>query len=444
MFADSPTMIFLAEGPTFQWFDRFMPPSRAPLSVHGMSELVQPSSTLVDTDRFASLLISWIAPAAALVAVALGLFLIVQPYPGTGNFLPFAIFALGLGALAVCVSISREGYRSETTVPARSTTAAPIPSPGPAVVKGVSPAQRRLGESIGRGSGSEWRVLSDPLSPGDETWLGWLPRERRRLGAEAATLASGVVRSPGRAGNLVAFPVRDYYGTVPNRRGLAPRADAWVASAARRTAQSANRRSTVPAVPLGPIGEWPSGSGRASPYSVEELDRMFPPVSNERPLFLSEAPQRVGRAGRARDEFVSESYPPNPSEPIEPPAGMPDSQGDGTGSAREVNAVLATDRALDSQLLELSLEAANPIPPHLRTSGPIDRFDGAPVGRRRHGSSVARSVCASCSKVVMNLHMSGPCPKCLRPVCDECLRESFVTQRRGWCLDCSAPASTAS
>jgi len=407
-----------------------------------MNALVRPSSALVD-DRFTALLGSWIAPATALVAVGLGLFLIIQPYPGTTNFLPFAMFAVGLAALSVCVSIRREGVRGESP-PARPPASAP-PGAGspPRAPRVISPARRRLSDSIARGSGSEWRVLSDPTSPGDETWLGWLPRERRRLGSEENTLASNVVRSPGRAGNLVAFPVRDYYGTVPPNRGFLPHSAPWAAAGKDAASRHRDRGSVTPPVALGPIGEWPSGSGRTSPYSVEELDRMFPPVSEERPLFLSQAPQKVGRAGRpwAQDALEPPSRSP---EGLEDARSASDAPAERSESTAVDDVVLGGDRALNPRLLELSLEAANPVPPHLRATGPIDRSENGTAGRGRHVPSPPRSVCASCSKVVMNLRMSGPCPKCLRPVCDECLRESIVARGRGWCLDCSTVAATAS
>jgi len=103
-----------------------------------------------------------------------------------------------------------------------------------------------------------------------------------------------------------------------------------------------------------------------------------------------------------------------------------------------------TETPLDRRPSELSREAANPVPPHLRAAGPLDRFGPRPARPGGKDTSTARSVCASCSKVVVNLRMSGPCPRCLRPVCTDCLREAFVTQGHGWCLDCSTAVAAAS
>ena len=98
----------------------------------------------------------------------------------------------------------------------------------------------------------------------------------------------------------------------------------------------------------------------------------------------------------------------------------------------------------DRRSAELTLEAANPVPPHLRAAGPLIRGETRPGMRSARRPAVSRSVCASCSKVVVDLRMSGPCPKCLRPVCGDCLREALVTQGHGWCLDCAAAAAAAS
>lgn len=86
---------------------------------------------------------------------------------------------------------------------------------------------------------------------------------------------------------------------------------------------------------------------------------------------------------------------------------------------------------------ELRLEAANPTPPHLRPVGAFLRCEPQTIARPGKRTFAPRSVCASCSRVVIDLHLSGPCPKCLRPLCDVCLREALATQGHGWCLDCS-------
>lgn len=432
---------------TFQCFDRFIPSGPATPFVHGMATVARAFSTMVDSVRFVSLL-RWITPVTALLALALGLFLMAQPYSGAESILPYVMFAVGLGSLSVCVSIRWEERRSEPARTAPLSAAAPeslsspVVSNAPVVSSGTLPSPRG-GSGSGKPYGSEWRVLSDPMGPGDETWLGWLPRERRRLGAEGATLASGVVPSPGRAGNLVAFPVRDYRGAIPAGRGSAVRPDYGVAAAG-GAPNDAGLGSSAESLPPEPIGEWPTGSGRASPYSVEELDRMFPPAPDERSRFLADAPQRVGGLAPPRAEAVTESPPQDAPEPVGSPSGGIEQPAQKGGSARGADGVAGGTRAFDLPLPNLAVEAANPIPPHLRTAGPIDRFGGVPGGGRRHGPPAPRSVCASCSKVVLNFRMSGPCPKCLRPVCDDCLRESFVNHGRGWCLDCSQLTSTAS
>ena len=379
--------------------------------------------------------------AVALVSVALGLTLLVLPIPRALTVVPVALFAIALATLGVVLAASRgrsigdpsRGHRESSEPPASADVALPAAEKSPPKVaeRSVRPASSR---------GSSWRVLSSSANPGDETWLSWLPRERRRLYAEPGSVAPGVVTSPGKAGNLVAFPVRDYYGgaLLPAVRGP---------------------RTTLPtpAKERGLIGDEHLPrltSPHASPFSEEELDRMFPPEGRRRgPVFLPDAPDRIGggaswaksaiptpiassEAGRLladvslspapADDLLLDETRPSPLEGLS-------HKGEGE---RETEIDLTTDE-------RLSREAANPVPPHLRASGPLLRFEPSRPARGTKSSATPRSVCASCSKVVVNLRMSGPCPKCLRPICNECLREAFVTHGHGWCVDCSSAVAAS-
>jgi hypothetical protein len=287
------------------------------------------------------------------------------------------------------------------------------------------------------GKGSSWRILSAAADPGDETWLSWLPRERRRLVPEEGSVPPGVVTSPGRAGNLVAFPVRDYYGGAlpPTVRGS---------------------RMSLPAGPRekGLVGDehLPRlSSSHASPFSEEELDRMFPPEGRRGAVFLSTAPNRIGgaspwakpvhavgssasRTGGVSADVMLSTTPAEDTVLEERAPSLPVRRSRNDENEREASMGVDTE--------DLGREAANPVPPHLRAAGPLIRSDSAQPFRAGKNTAGARSVCASCSKVVVNLRMSGPCPKCLRPICNECLREAFVAHGHGWCLDCSSTAAS--
>jgi len=391
--------------------------------------------------------------AVALAALALGLVLLLLPGIRLAPEIPPFLFAVALAMLILTLLLSRDGrsYPSsvgsaeatdavrETRPAVSSSAASPTPTP---------PPRNRVGVP---GRGSAWRILSSPTEPGDETWLSWLPRESRRLGPEAASLAPGVLSSPGRAGNLVAFPVRDYFG------GALPPA----------------RRGTLSSVPprakeRGIVGDehLPAlSSSRASPFSEAELDRMFPPAGRRGPVFLDDVPDRIGGSSpwthsggslRRRSLSIGDETSDLAGSRLDPDVGedialaAPQSRGRGAESSK---ASSSSDSPGDSarnlehesatNLTELRHEAANPVPPHLRASGTLLRFEPSPRSGAAKGSSAPRSVCASCSNVVVDLRLSGPCPKCLRPLCQDCLREALVTVGHGWCTDCAQAASAS-
>ncbi|HXQ78704.1 MAG: hypothetical protein WB788_06065 [Thermoplasmata archaeon] len=187
---------------------------------------------------------------------------------------------------------------------------------------------------------------------------------------------------------------------------------------------------------------------------------MFPPTAGGRTLFLSDVPDKIGVAkalpkvpNSSADTGLGTAEPapsilgPAPSLDHEAGAQTPEArrEPDGTDSAflaessgpslaRFSEALHGPPDPADS----LFLEAVNPVPPHLRGVGSPLRLGERGPNRSRRENATPKSVCASCSKVVVTLRMSGPCPKCLRPICNECLREAFVTHGQGWCIDCSS------
>lgn len=185
---------------------------------------------------------------------------------------------------------------------------------------------------------------------------------------------------------------------------------------------------------------------------------MFPSVPGRRPVLLDDAPQRIGGGSFLRREPTARE------ESSVRPGGTLPSLGSRTSTfEREPDSFARSDRSDEAPeediVVQLSTtterpaaregasrpsstsddlfrEAANPVPPHLRAAGPLLRFEPAKPVARSGSSPTSRSVCASCSKVVVSLRMSGPCPKCMRPICNDCLRDAFVTHGHGWCVDC--------
>jgi hypothetical protein len=412
------------------------------------------------SDRLTNLSHRFLLPAAALTSLFLGLALLLDPLTTVGDYAPFALFAAGLGALATLTSM----YQWWNPTPPRAesnlgaVTSLPPAPPSASVAPGSMDRPRR---STINGRGAEWRVLSVPPTPGNG--LSWLIHGHGRPGPEAAGSAPGVVHSPGKSGNLVWFPVRNYlHGVRPATR----------ATDDDRSTRRANTSPSIPPAgdpPGSPTTPWggvhtPSSPARvARPLSDEELDRMFPPATIRRPYMLPDAPEKVGGLSSwARVMDPDDDAPARTDESASPTGSLsPTAEGDGDPDrdyvpfadervdGPRVPDSTATSRsgsfkAVSRQVAEstdLFLEAANPVPPHLRSAGVHAQIEAHRPTRRSMSFAGQRSVCASCSKVVVDLRMSGPCPNCLRPICNDCLRESLATRGHGWCVDCSAAHS---
>jgi len=401
----------------------------------------------------------WFLPSAAVAALGFGGVLLSDPSAGVGRFAPYALLAIGAAALASTVAfwLWRTTIRSlprpleVPDPPIAAALSVPSPTPQPAV---TGPRTR-----VASHAGSEWRVLSAPTKPGDEIWLSWLPRETRRLGAEVLGLASGGVFAASRPGSLVAVPVQGRAGTVDPAHSTGG-AQLSGATVALHHSGTSDKGEEFPRPSLGPAQSGPSyRRSRPGPFTEEDLDRMFPPSSERRSVFLSDAPARVGIQPLSRSVGDSSFGPPagrDLSLPAdEPPLAEVDSEagGDviGSGVDDEItelsrllkSAVPANPKRRDSPEGidpaggEIYLEATNPIPPHLRLIDSRSRSEGGRPGLGPGSRAESKSVCASCSKVVVNLRMSGPCPRCLRPICTDCLRESMAAHGQGRCIDCS-------
>lgn len=395
-------------------------------------------------------------PLAALSSLVLGGVLLLHPSKPLGPYAPFVLVAIGLASLAT--SSGLQFHLPRGPAPALGPSRAVVPDvsrPHPESTQGpLLPSIRR--RSFSPNPGSDWRVLAAPASPGDETWLSWLPRESRRLGAAGGLSGSRTGYSPVQPGSLVAFPVQRLNTNI--------QVDSMPGAFARSTrvpgspqVPTDKPRSNPDFSPTKGVAPEPPGRGsKKPPFSEDELDSMFPPGSEQRPAFLPKAPQRVGVRGSRPSESqpragpsIPTARPTNHSVPeVEMDSARPsvDSGQDWeplpvtldpkpvpTASARS----LETTREPEPVGSEISLEAANPVPPHLRSAGFRSAIETLPSGRRTPDLPGSKSVCASCSKVVVNLRMSGPCPKCLRPICTDCLREALVSHGHGWCIDCS-------
>jgi hypothetical protein len=423
-------------------------------------------------DRLLDAAYRWCLPAAGIVSALVGLGLLVLGGVSLGSETSLALFLTGWGAAAVLFSLSwRMTSPRVTTGPMaapRPTSApmavAPTRSGGPSLAFGnhISPAFARRG--------SEWRVLAAPANPGDETWLSWLPRETRRLGAGSTTGSRRAAYSASRPGSLVAIPNRT--------QGAGARATTLSGDIARSAVQIGPVRKPVgtrepprsPATLENLFHTPPPPTRRASEFTEDELDRLFPPAPGGHTPFLTGVPEKVG---------LREPGPGRPPRATADPTWVPDLPSpppESVRSSSETTLDLELDRELndrpagtsvpvqtslpehgplsaprgpaefpghDVSADDLFLEASNPIPPHLRGIDRRSRADPPRPSRSALASESPKSVCASCSKVVVNLRMSSPCPQCLRPICSECLREAFRSHGLGCCVDCSTPTAIA-
>jgi len=418
-------------------------------------------------ERTLDLAYRWILPTGGLGAASVGLGLLMSGWASPGPAASLALFLVGWGTAATLFG----AYWWSTTPPAPAplmsvpAVAPPTTTPGSSSVAGPRrPSGAHLTSSFSR-QGYDWRVLSLPPSPADETWISWLPRETRRLGPPASRGSARTAYSAGRPGSLVAIPTRAQGRGVraTSLPGDLARADGTEPTA--RTPGEARPPIRSPVTVEALFHTPPAPAAPSTGYTEEELDRLFPPAPGEHTPFLTGAPDRVGmrdsdrvgtspgnilRAAAATDSprFPREA-PPSIEDELDLAMETSDRLPPGPAS---VPPAVPEDRSSSpprwmgefplpaAPAVDLYLEAANPIPPHLRGTDRLVSTVKHRLPRRTPEPERPKSVCASCSRVVVNLRMSGPCPRCLRPVCSECLRQAFRSHGEGSCVDCSTPS----
>jgi len=386
--------------------------------------------------------LAWVAhrillPAVSVGSAFLGILLLTNPVRGSSPLIALGLIASGSALLAGSALAETRAFPSAAAGPELVGPRPVAPEPRPPTEEGSASIARHDARrrSLIAGRSSEWRVLSAPTFPGDETWLSWLPPEHRRLGP-ASYLP--VVPTPGPLGSrtrVVVDPGRRAEPDVPTPRSADRRHDGWPTESL--------------SAPPSPVAR----RGGRSAFTEEELDKMFPPENGRSSVFLSAPPDKVGtraspradntpenasRGRGPRADSVPESAPEfefgaSDDAGLDPAADLP--EGSDTWDPGPSGAPPEPLTAAASLADTLMLEANNPVPPHLRGPGALPH----PLPHATRGNAAApmvKTVCASCSKVVMNLRMSGPCPRCLRPICNDCLRDALLQHGHGWCIDC--------
>jgi len=417
------------------------------------ASVVERSADRTPAFRPAALALFGVSAALALVLIALSLLLGRAWAPSP--YLPVGLYLGGLGLLAATAGVY--GWKSALAParPAAPTRNVLSAAARPPAREEARPA-RRLHLALLHG-GAEWRVPDASLRATDGNWLSWLGHEHRRLGPEASGFAFSGGYSVGRPGGLVPIPLRRSGWSSPEERPVRP----VVATTTGGLGHSVWEVDESSLLPSATLMEAPSPvPGDAHKFTDEELDRLFPPYLDRRTRFLTEAPMRVGFAS-ALPPTGANGLANSPAVAAAPGGGAPPSVD--SGSNDEIEEVLEDvavfpsaapvrvsprdepfavpsfwDARQPGDVDLVALEATNPVPPHLRLDFKSSLTNRGPDdGPSRAPSGAGKSVCASCSVVVVNLRLSGPCPKCLRPICTDCLREGLRRYGRGWCEDCA-------
>lgn len=392
---------------------------------------------------------------AALALVLIGLALFFDRAVPLGPYLPIALYLCGLVLLSGTGGLY--AWRS-ALAPRRapaSRRAEPVASPFPTVARDDPRPARRLRLALLHGGG-EWRVPSVPHRSGGGNWLAWLGPEHRRLDPESAGFAFSGGYSVGPPGGLVPIPVRRSGWTPPAEPPSRPVVAATTGGLG-HSVWEVDERTAFP--DSAPDPRPASFSDATREFTDEELDRLFPPFLDRRIRFLPGAPMRIGLPEVNPSEVSPpKEHPLGASEWAKPETAPPPESGsdeaEDSGPLFEPSApqmeeprIVPRESGIEAtarwgglsplEVEDLRREAMNPVPPHLRVGFPTTQLDLHEPDRRPTGPPGARSVCASCSKVVVNLRLSGPCPECLRPICTDCLREGLRRYGRGWCEDCA-------
>jgi hypothetical protein len=293
-------------------------------------------------------------------------------------YAPWAIAALGGGALATTLGYYRWRDRVARSAAASAPRTRPPPPP-PSPLRAKLDAEREWKDLVHRAWHTAVPVPALSLSPivppvhpsGDELWTHW---------------------QPGAVGELPVALV----GPVPET--------AW-----------------FPTAP----GERPAFPDKEPGFIVVDGE-IVPLPEGMPPKLRSDDPGGIPRPYSAAED--------PPSGPI--PAGCGVSWPDAPG----LGALGGWDESMfsGSTLDPLLFEALHPLPPHLR---PVPRSTELPSTGPELGSTALEldpsSMCSSCSRFVPDPEEWEPCPECGGPVCRSCRTQAVVYYGHTWCASCA-------
>ena len=312
------------------------------------------------------------------VAVLMGLFGALGIAWPLGRFLPLALLAVGSFALVGSVG-SYMSMRPQAT-PVKSGASNKIHGGASRSPPDDSPSHRHLSpdsrpeERIPH-SGIGRATLAHLTKLEDELWQRWESPHAASLGSPLVGPVASSAYSPHNSGGHVPFSERDRDAVVISTeiRSEAP----W---------RSNHHAEVEPATV--------TGSGRAAGRRSAATERPSGPAPR---IELSQSSLAAVEAGS-----------------------FPSTRG------AMLSGIDALDHAVD-------LESINPILPRLRPTTPPRP---APPSRTQAIRSDARLLCIECSRHLNEFRLWAECRVCRKPLCRECLQQSFEGDEPGACSDC--------
>ena len=365
----------------------------------------------------------YVLPAAGVAASILGVVGLIGARMEPTALLPTALVLVGTSAIVGSVG-------SYMCLP--KTEVAPVRAPGshtknaePEAVNAVTgraePSREKVFEprpgrahvSIGRATLAELTQIED------EIWKRWARPQTAALGAELVGPVPETAFSPHKAGAFVAFPDKDE-DAVPmevDAKGIAAARpqEARRSPASARTIDSAGRSLQQAVRPARREFGAPTGATARTPVLL--------PVNV--PIGPSAKSNPTGRVSTVRPRSRMELDSPEDMLPV----------GGGLVSPLAAGRVGALSN-LDAFDHPAYFESAAPTPP--RPSGPSDLRPG----HTAHGHtgtrspSVGRRICTECSRHLVEFRTWVECRACRKPLCQECLEESFHGRAPGTCSEC--------
>lgn len=391
-------------------------------------------------------------------ALAAGVLTLVGIWNALSRSLPFALLVVVSAAIVGSLAV-REGLQAldgtirSASTPSGSKVAPTETAPGAYRTSGL---KHEASRAAGPRSGIGRAAVSASAHVGDDFWRRWMLPGAGSLGAELIGPVPETAYLPPRPGAVAPYSARD------QDLIFAPAGSSVGASSRRPIGPEPAIDRGRPATPSANAPPHPGDRALPTvgvrPFSEEELDRLFPIDARSPepgPLNGPQAPGPVLGEAPPSSPLIAQ-FPVGPVDrratalPSSPP-------GEGTPEWRQLIAVEAMETTsgmtigdfaapfsslmgvsppMDLMDHPLHREAVNPIPPHLRPAPGVDLGGRSGGEVERPVRTVEDRSCTMCARQLWDFRSWGDCPGCGDPICELCLRLSFLTGAEGHCFDC--------